>query len=136
MAVLLRLAAIAVGRAARIDHVDVRDLVQVGPQRRHGRVHLAQVARLLCLGVGLVGHADIQVEGRLAEFGQRLAADEPAVGGDVLHRDGDDRQRLAQHALRELGDRVDGLAGEGGVRLAGEVDDDVRHGELLFGVKN
>ncbi|MCY1376889.1 hypothetical protein D9M69_644160 [compost metagenome] len=112
--------------------MDVRDLVQVGPQPRHGRVHLAQVARLFGLGVGLVGHADVQVEGRLAELGQRLAADEPTVGGDVLHRDGDDRQCLAEHALREFGDRVDGLAGEGGVRLAGEVDDDVGHGGLLL----
>src|SRR5262245_36803555 len=75
--VLLRLATVAVGRAARVDHVDVRNLVQVRPDLRHGRVHLAQVARLLGLGVGLVGDADVEVKGRLAQRGQRLAADEP-----------------------------------------------------------
>src|SRR5688500_13253816 len=68
VAVLLREPAIAVGRGAGVDQVHVRDLVQVLTQRRHRAVDLAQVARLLRLGVGLVGDADVQVEGRLAEL--------------------------------------------------------------------
>ncbi len=110
--ILLRPAAVAVGSGAGIDQVHVRHLVQVLPESPPWpSKHLAQVARLLGLGVGLVGDADVEVEGRLPELGERLAADEPGVGGDVLHGDRDHRQLLAEHGLGELGYRIDHSCG-------------------------
>ena len=130
MPVFLRPAAIPI-RRARIDHVYIRALVQLAQDAPEGIVDILDVARLLRLGVGLVGDADVQVEGVPAQFGQRLPADEPLFMRDVLQRDGDDRQLLAQHGLRQAGDGFDDAAADGGIGLAGQVDDDVGHGRLL-----
>ena len=131
MPVFLRPAAIPIRRGARIDHVYIRALVQLAQDAPEGIVDILDVARLLRLGVGLVGDADVQVEGVPAQFGQRLPADEPLFMRDVLQRDGDDRQLLAQHGLRQAGDGFDDAAADGGIGLAGQVDDDVGHGRLL-----
>ena len=58
---LLRAAAVAVRAGAQVGHVDIRVLGHLAAEQfAHRRMHGRDVARLLGLGVGLVGDADIQ----------------------------------------------------------------------------
>ena len=130
MPMLLCQSAVAIGGRARVDQVDVRHLVQVSSQCGHGLVQLAQVERFLGLGVGFVRDADLQVECRPCQFGQGNTADKPGVVGDVLHGESYHRQLLAKHGLGQGGDQVDAAAGERGIGLSREVNDDVWHESL------
>ncbi|KAG1305575.1 hypothetical protein G6F62_015555 [Rhizopus arrhizus] len=68
-----------------------------------------------------------------ALFGQRAAADEPQGMRDVLQRNGDHGQLLAQYGLGQAGHGIHDATVHGGIGLAGEMDDDVRHERLLIG---